>query len=480
MSTSALWRPAACAPTRRSPRSPAVGRAGDLGDPAGQERPLGIIVGQVQRDPVGPGGVLVRGRGGAAGRPWPRAGTGSPPGGRRARRPRCPPGPPPARRPSRAPRPGSARPRAWARPQQLVVEPQQLRPVGLGVARRLGVHGRDGRLQHEPARPGAGPAASRPRGRSPGRFPRRSPRGPTATGPAPRAAAAVHRPPSAVARRASVSSSSASSPRASRSSGISSRSIRARPIARSTRSARTSSGPAGAVCPVVYSRWITVRTASRRSGSSAGPGTRYGIRAAEIFFLARVTRAAIVGSGTRNARAISAVVRPHTSRSVSATCASRARAGWQQVNTRRSRSSGDHVVLAARRQAGHGGASAGALGVTAPEPGSISNGSLRPQGPVAALRVERPPPRRRGQPGPRIARHALPGPGVERGDVRILNALLGHVDVAGDARRRGEHEGPLATVRVRDGRADLGVSGRSRCRPRSRPAITGCQTPRCP
>ena len=56
--------------------------------------------------------------------------------------------------------------------------------------------------------------------------------------------------------------------------------------------------------------------------------------------MARVTRAAMVGSGTRNACAISAVDSPHTSRSVSATCASRASAGWQQVKISRSRSSG--------------------------------------------------------------------------------------------------------------------------------------------
>ena len=46
-----------------------------------------------------------------------------------------------------------------------------------------------------------------------------------------------------------------------------------------------------------------------------------------IFFLARVMRAAIVDSLTRNARPTSAVVSPHTRRSVSATCASRAIAG---------------------------------------------------------------------------------------------------------------------------------------------------------
>ncbi len=54
---------------------------------------------------------------------------------------------------------------------------------------------------------------------------------------------------------------------------------------------------------------------------------RYGIRAAAIFFLARVRRAAMVGSLTRKARATSAVVRPQTSRSVSATWAAGASAG---------------------------------------------------------------------------------------------------------------------------------------------------------
>ncbi len=47
----------------------------------------------------------------------------------------------------------------------------------------------------------------------------------------------------------------------------------------------------------------------------------------EIFLLARVIRAAIVASETRNARAMSGTGTPHTSRSVSATWASWARAG---------------------------------------------------------------------------------------------------------------------------------------------------------
>ena len=61
--------------------------------------------------------------------------------------------------------------------------------------------------------------------------------------------------------------------------------------------------------------------------------------ASRIFAFARDSRCAIVGSGTRNARAISAVVSPPNNRSVSASCASGASAGWQQVKIRRSRSS---------------------------------------------------------------------------------------------------------------------------------------------
>ena len=59
-----------------------------------------------------------------------------------------------------------------------------------------------------------------------------------------------------------------------------------------------------------------------------------------ILDLARVSRRFIVSAGTRKARAISSVVSPATARSVSATCASRASAGWQHMKTSSSRSSG--------------------------------------------------------------------------------------------------------------------------------------------
>ena len=62
-----------------------------------------------------------------------------------------------------------------------------------------------------------------------------------------------------------------------------------------------------------------------------------------ILVLARVRRRFIVSPEIRNARAMSSVASPATARSVSATCASGASAGWQQVKMSSSRSSGISV-----------------------------------------------------------------------------------------------------------------------------------------
>src|SRR5437867_4091859 len=63
------------------------------------------------------------------------------------------------------------------------------------------------------------------------------------------------------------------------------------------------------------------------------------MRASLIFDFARTIRCARVGDGVRKACATSSVVRPQTSRSVSAIWASGLRAGWQQVKMSRKRSS---------------------------------------------------------------------------------------------------------------------------------------------
>ena len=72
---------------------------------------------------------------------------------------------------------------------------------------------------------------------------------------------------------------------------------------------------------------MTKRTASVRPRSSVRSGTRYGIRASAIFFLARVSRAAIADSFTKNALATSVVLSPQSMRNASATRVSIARLG---------------------------------------------------------------------------------------------------------------------------------------------------------
>ena len=59
-----------------------------------------------------------------------------------------------------------------------------------------------------------------------------------------------------------------------------------------------------------------------------------------------------------------------------------------------------------------------------------------------------------GQPGTDVGRDPLDRPGSQCLAVRVLDALLGEVEVARDAHRRGEDQAPLATVRVGDGRGD--------------------------
>jgi hypothetical protein len=84
---------------------------------------------------------------------------------------------------------------------------------------------------------------------------------------------------------------------------------------------------------------MTLSTPPSRSRRSAAGGSSNGTPAAAIVFLARVMRACTVGTGTRNARAISSLDRPPTTRRVSATRASGERTGWQLTNISASTSS---------------------------------------------------------------------------------------------------------------------------------------------
>ena len=104
---------------------------------------------------------------------------------------------------------------------------------------------------------------------------------------------------------------------------------------------------------------------------------------------------------------------------------------------------------------------------------------FRPQGPIPAKAVEGPVPGRCRQPRRWVTRHALLGPGIERGHVGVLHAFLGHVQITGDPGGRREDESPLAPVCLGDGGADRVAIARRRRR-----AVCGQRRPvtypRCP
>ncbi len=161
--------------------------------------------------------------------------------------------------------------------------------------------------------------------------------------------------------------------------------------------------------------------------------------ASAILRLARTSRCAIVGSLTRNARAISPVVRPPSVRSVSATRAGIASAGWQHVKISRSRSSS--TALSSAR--------AVFLGLDASELGE-------PLGPVgeravAAQAVDRPAARGDGDPRAGVGGDAVARPGRDRAGERVLNGVLGELEVADVADQRRQHGRALLAERPLDG-----------------------------
>jgi hypothetical protein len=148
--------------------------------------------------------------------------------------------------------------------------------------------------------------------------------------------------------------------------------------------------------------------------------------ASRIFAFARTSRCAIVGSDTRNACAISGVVSPPSSRSVRATWAGIASAGWQHVKISRSRSSCTGALLeglvARMEQRG--------LGV------AILTRCL------AAQPVDRAVARGRDDPTRRGGRQPVRRPAPEGCGERVLDRFLGDVDVAEDADQDG-HRAPV-------------------------------------
>ena len=145
-------------------------------------------------------------------------------------------------------------------------------------------------------------------------------------------------------------------------------------------------------------------------------------------------RWAIVGAEVRKACAISSVVSPQTSRSVSATCASGGRAGWQQMKISLSWSSS--MVLSSQHL--------GFVGV-----GFEPHRQLLQRGIEARLlahavdRLEAP---GRNQPGERIGRHAVLRPLRGGRDEGVVHRLLGAIEIAEQPDQRRQHAARMAAV----------------------------------
>ena len=180
--------------------------------------------------------------------------------------------------------------------------------------------------------------------------------------------------------------------------------------------------------------------------------------AALILRLARTSRWAIVARRRGRRGRSRRCVRPPSVRRVSATWASMASAGWQQVKMSSSRSSGKVVVVhRVLRRLGHaraGGSSRPACG---------RGGCGRSPGCAPSSRA-----RRRGWSGSAVARPALGGDRE-----RLLRGFLGEVEVAEEADQGSRGRGP--TRRGRPARGSLPLHDRAHL---DRAAHAGRRDPR--
>src|SRR5713226_8437139 len=173
---------------------------------------------------------------------------------------------------------------------------------------------------------------------------------------------------------------------------------------------------------------MTSSTDDRRAASSSPRGTSKGTRASARVLLARTIRWATVGSGTRNARAISSVVRPPSTRSVSAT-----RASGERMTGREHEAQEVVADLIVDRgveiRLGHL-----LLGL---EPATeLLLLALEQRTP--AQQVDPTTPRDGHEPGAWVVRDARLRPLLERGDERVLREILGKTDIAHDPRETGD------------------------------------------
>ena len=170
-----------------------------------------------------------------------------------------------------------------------------------------------------------------------------------------------------------------------------------------------------------------------------------------ILRFARTSRWAIVGSGTRNARAISgggqAAERPQGERHLGLGAERRVAAGEDQLEPLvRERRVVHRSVL---RRLGH-----------------LEQPRLRGQGALAADPVDRPVARRRDEPGARVRRDPVPRPALRGDRERLLRGFLGEVEVAEEADQRGQDTAPLVAEDLLENRYRSTIGRTSMAPPR--------------
>ncbi len=167
--------------------------------------------------------------------------------------------------------------------------------------------------------------------------------------------------------------------------------------------------------------------------------------------MARTRRWAIVGSGTRNARAISGVVSPTSVRNVERDLRVARQRGMTAREDQPQAIVFDATVLHSAVVTVAGITSGGRIGPG--EHGHLLE--LGGTGRGAAEPVERAVARGGGEPGRRTVRDPVAGPRLERPRERVLRALLGEVPVAGHPDEGRDDATPIRAKGGDDGRLDL-------------------------
>ena len=148
-------------------------------------------------------------------------------------------------------------------------------------------------------------------------------------------------------------------------------------------------------------------------------------------------RCATVGGFTRNALPISSVVRPHTSRSVSATCASSVSAGWQHVKISRRRSSSTGCRRMPVRE--------GVGWRPAVEPfGELCQRRVEARAPAHG--VDRLEAAGRDEPRARVVGQPLARPLLDGRRKRVVHRLFGAIEIAEQADQRRQHAPRVGAV----------------------------------